>query len=363
MEPVAAPPTPPSSGTHLSPAESQSGPFLLKKLFSSAALDLGRVLAATTIFYFHIGLFSSFPVSFYCEKAVEYFVILAGVTYVLFSRPPAPGVGGYIAYLKRRLAALLPMFLLVNVMLYAGGFFLASDLGRHVRFVEFLASASGVSLYLHWKYLSTVMWFMPFIVQVYLLLPFINWLARRWNPAILMSVAFGSSALLALAVAHFIQPSLEAGLICKNWSPIFRLPEVCLGIILGRAVLERGRGLLALLAVGLYGVLPFAAGWVVPLYLPESGFVVPLILFCAAGVLSWRWQLLPAHWLRRLGTASFPFFLIHAAPLAAISHHFHNHLAVVWLGYYIVCWLGAMGMTLAWEGFKRKVDGWFGAKS
>jgi peptidoglycan/LPS O-acetylase OafA/YrhL len=360
MEPATLPPPPPLSGRISSPADFQSGPVFFRKLFSSAALDLGRVLAASVIFYFHVGLFSSLPLSFYCEKAVEYFVILAGVTYLLFSRPPAPGAGGYFAYIKRRLAALLPMFLLVNVLLYAGGFVFASELGRHFRFVEFLASASGISLYLHWKYMSTVMWFMPFIVQVYLLLPWIDWLARRWHPVTLMLVAFGSSALLAQTIAHFIHPSLEAGLIYKNWSPLFRLPEVCLGIILGRAALQPEGGKATLLAVGLYGLLPFAAVWLTPLYLPEAGFVVPLILFGAAGVLTWRWQRLPAHWLRRWGTASFPFFLIHAAPLATLSHRFHNHL-VVWLAYYIVCWLGAVGMTLVWERFKSRFDGLFGA--
>jgi peptidoglycan/LPS O-acetylase OafA/YrhL len=317
-------------------------------IFSPAAIDAGRILAASVIFCFHIGWFPFAP---YGEFAVEYFIILSGITYLLFSKSKPATPAACVDYLKHRLAALFPAFLLVNLAIYLGSFCYPSMLGRPYAFAEFLASATGTSMYFGWKYMSTVMWFMPFIVQVYLLLPLLDWAARRLNPVVLVLTAFGLSCWLAQMVSAFVSPDFAPRLICKNWSPVFRLPEVCVGIILGRMALGHGRGA-GLLAVAAFGLLSLLVGWLQPLslfpahlYMPWAGFLVPALLFIGAALLSPLTGLLNVRWIRLLGLASFSFYLLHAAPVLAISHRF-PHQPVVWMVYFVLCWATAISLTL-----------------
>jgi peptidoglycan/LPS O-acetylase OafA/YrhL len=303
------------------------------------------------------------PFSSYGEKAVEYFILLAGITYGLFSRSKVSWPAGYFAYLRKRLAALFPMFLLINVIIYLSSFYHPSPLGRPFHFVEFLASSAGVSLYLHWKYMSTVMWFMPFILQVYMLLPLVDWMARRVSPVALILLAFGVSCLLAQAVPFLVKSEMEAGLVCKNWSPVFRLPEVCVGIILGRLALRRSGYGPTVWAVAVFGILSWSvtrlesANLLSLVYLPWNGFLVSVVLFTAAMIFSWFCPA-QARWLRVLGLASFPFYLLHAAPVAAISQRFHNQTAI-WAAYFLACWIFVVGLTLMLERTRR----WLGAES
>ncbi len=330
-------------------------------VINSRTLDIGRILGASAIFYFHIGLSGHYPLSSGGEYAVEYFVMLAGIAYILFSRKPS-NPSEYFDYMKKRLAALFPMFLLVNLVIYLGGFLYSSSLGRPFRFIEFLASAAGASQYFGWKYMSTVMWFMPFIMQAYLLFPLIDWTARRVNPVVLVLIAFGLSYLLAQAAPLLVESDFQLRLVCKNWSPVFRLPEVCVGIILGRIVLtRRGQGS-GMLAVVVYGILSLSVGLLPPpntrslFYMPWGGFVVPAVLFGASALLSPLLLATNAKWIRMLGLSSFPFFLLHAAPLTAISRRFHDQTAI-WAAYYLACWLAAIALTLFLAQAKNRLAG------
>ena len=319
-------------------------------VFNSRTIELGRILGASTIYYFHIGLSGHYPLSSYGEFAVEYFVILAGIAYVLFSTSKPSVPSEYFDYLKRRLAALFPMFLLVNLAIYLGNFLYPSSLGRPYRFIEFLASAAGVSQYFGWKYMSAVMWFMPFIMQAYLLFPLIDWTARQVNAVVLVLIAFGLSYLLVQTVPLFVKSDFQAQLVCKNWSPVLRLPEVCVGIILGRiALTRRGHGV-GILAVAVYGILSLLVSLLPPtnkpplFYMPWGGFVVPAVLFGASVLLSPLLRATNANLVRMLGFSSYSFYLLHAAPLVAISRHFHNQ-AIVWLAYFLACWVLAFTLT------------------
>jgi peptidoglycan/LPS O-acetylase OafA/YrhL len=331
-------------------------------VINSRTLDIGRILGASTIFYFHIGLSGRYPLSSYGEYAVEYFVMLAGIAYILFSRSKPSGPSEYFDYMKKRLAALFPMFLLVNLVIYLGGFLYPSSLGRPFRFIEFLASAAGVSQYFGWKYMSTVMWFMPFIMQVYLLFPLVDWTARRVNPVVLVLIAFGLSYLLAQAAPLLVKSDFQLRLVCKNWSPVFRLPEVCVGIILGRIVLTRRGHWSGILAVAVYGILSLPVCLLPPantrslFYMPWGGFVVPAVLFGASALLSPVLRATNAKWVRVLGLSSFPFFLLHAAPLTAISRRFQDQ-ATVWVAYYLACWLVAIALTLFLAQAKNRLAG------
>jgi peptidoglycan/LPS O-acetylase OafA/YrhL len=140
-------------------------------------------------------------------------------------------------------------------------------------------------------------------------------------------------------------------LVCKNWSPIFRLPEVCAGLILARAVLTPGQSRAGMLALLVFGGLSFAAsslksaGVGLLVYLPWGGFIVPLVIFFMSGLISPAFRAVKPGWFRLLGLASFPFFLFHAAPLIAISHRFGNH-PLIWALYFVACWVFALGLTL-----------------
>ena len=81
-------------------------------VINSRTLDIGRILGASTIFYFHIGLSGRYPLSSYGEYAVEYFVMLAGIAYILFSRSKPSVPSEYFDYMKKRLASLFPMFVI-----------------------------------------------------------------------------------------------------------------------------------------------------------------------------------------------------------------------------------------------------------
>ena len=335
----------------------------LAVVFNSVTVDVGRILAASVIFYFHVGLLRQCPLSTYGEFAVEYFIIVSGVSYILFSstRPSTPSE--YVEYIKKRLASLFPVFCLVNVVLYLGSFYYPSELGRPYRFVEFLASTTGASMYLGWKYMSTVMWFMPFIMQVYLLIPLVDWWARRINPIVLLLVAFCLSCLFAHMVPFFVKEDMAAKLVCKNWSPIFRLPEVCVGVIVGRSSLMRCDYWKGMMAVAVFGIVSLlvslltSANVISHLYMPWSGFIVPVILFGASALISPILRSANAKIIRLLGLSSFFFYLSHASPLAAISSRFGNQIST-WVSYYLACWFVAVGFTLVFARVKNRFEGW-----
>jgi peptidoglycan/LPS O-acetylase OafA/YrhL len=330
-------------------------------VFNSLTLDVGRILAASIIFYFHVGLFRHCPLSAYGEYAVEYFVILSGVSYILFSTTKPSTAAELFNFIKRRLASLFPAFFLVNVVLYLGSYCYPSVLGRPYSFLEFLASTTGTSMYWGWKFMSTVMWFMPFIIQVYLLIPLVDRCARRINPVVLLLVAFCLSCLFSQIVPFFVHENRAATLVCKNWSPIFRLPEVCLGVILGHSVLARCDYWKGIIAVAVFGILSALASlylsddvfWFV--YMPWGGFVVPVIILGASPLISPLLRAANTKLIRLLGLSSFFFYLIHTAPLAAIAHCLGNRISV-WITYYLACWLCAVGFTLVFARVKRLVE-------
>jgi peptidoglycan/LPS O-acetylase OafA/YrhL len=331
--------------------KSRSGIDVFLGIFNSKTADIGRFLAASTIFYFHVGLFLSLPYSQWGEQAVEYFVILAGISYVAFSRSKPAGPAQYFNYSLKRAASQFPAFFIVNLGLYVASYLHSSLLGRPYRFTEFLASATGISMYLDWKYMSTVMWFMPFIIQVYLLLPLLDWVAQRVHPVVLMLCAVGISFLIAQPTPPFIHAGTEAMMYRKNWSPLFRLPEVCAGVILGRIVLTRQGLWPGVGAVAVYGLFSWLTTHVLPTldpqnlyYMPWSGFWVPGLLFGISALAGLFLRDGKAALLRVLNPAAFAFYLIQAAPMAALTHRFSGN-AVVWIFYFVLCWVAAAAIA------------------
>jgi peptidoglycan/LPS O-acetylase OafA/YrhL len=103
-----------------------SKPMRITGLFSnSAAMDAAHIVAATPIFYHHIGLSDHYPLSAYGEHAVQFFVIIAGVAFILYSHQSELTQANYGRYLLRRFTGLFPLFFLTNLSLYIGSFFSA----------------------------------------------------------------------------------------------------------------------------------------------------------------------------------------------------------------------------------------------
>ncbi len=213
--------------------------IMLSKSTLSPIVDLGRVLAVTAIFYFHVGVNTHYPLSQYGHFAVGFFIVLAGLAYMCFSRTHVTNTGSYFRYFGDRLLALFPIFIIVNLLIFAASYVYPSGLGRPYNAVELILSSLGLSQYFGYRYLSVVMWFVPFILQVYLLLPLIEWLLSRIQPVIVLIAAFLFSFALTIPVCVYFPDKAEE--ICVNWSPIFRLPEVVLGVFLGMLFSQRAR--------------------------------------------------------------------------------------------------------------------------
>lgn len=328
----------------------------------SQTIDVARVVAVSAIFYFHVGQPTHYPLSHLGKYAVGFFIVLAGITYLVFSRTHASDLGSYVKYLGNRIAALFPVFLAVNVLLFAASHVYPSDLGRPFTMSELALSCLGISEYLGYRFLSQAMWFVPFILQVYLLLPLMVWLLSRVRPMAVLTGAFGLSFLLTETV--FALYPANALRICYLWSPVFRLPEVLLGVFLGRWITQgtRASDAIAFFAVYLGASGSFIllstenshpnAGWV--LALPWSGLVLGVLIVLTAVLIrhGLRWTAVGLNY-RLFGAASFSFFLIHGPAIGAVYAKVGAN-TFAWLLYFVLCWIGAVIMA-AFDGQWRIV--------
>ena len=326
---------------------------MLAKSTLSPIVDLGRALAVTAIFYFHVGVNTHYPLSQYGHYAVGFFIVLAGVAYMNFSRTRVTDLRTCLHYFFNRLWALFPIFLAVNLLIFAASYVYPSGLGRPYSLGELLLSSLGLSQYFGYRYLSVVMWFVPFILQVYLLLPLVEWLFSRVRPLIVLVAAFLLFFARIIPVCVCFPHKAEE--ICVNWSPIFRLPEVVLGVYLGMVFGQNWRlwrGGVFVAAYAAASICQMEAGKFLAMpdtvaALPWAGFVVGLLISVAAALLfvaSSRSVGLKNF--RLLGNASFPFFLIHGVAIRFVYAKFGAN-GLVWLGYYTFCWIVAVILAMA----------------
>lgn len=363
----------------------------------NVSIDFLRVFAVNAIFYFHIGLWEKLPGSRWGEFAVATFVYLAGYCAVFYSRidfsQPLRRV--WPAYFKSRFRAIYPTFFLITLLLFVGSFLYAPDkVQRHYSIGELLINLSLVTQWFGGQFFTGPMWFVPFVLQAYALMPWLARCARDWRaipPVFLLSGC-------ACAVAFLVNPQ-AATRICREWSPVFRLPELVIGCVLARQAwagrgwfrdgisLARDSSLTAqpgaapetaalpggAKAAAVYllcSVVAAAIGLVFPTAayvaaLPLRGAVVFLVLMAAAVVarralgLDGAGPVVAARqagcakgarrsrWLHLLASASFPFFLLHCAGIGFMRRHFSHNLWA-WLGYWALCW-GA-SILLQWRG-------------
>jgi peptidoglycan/LPS O-acetylase OafA/YrhL len=325
----------------------------------SKASDFGRILGASAVFYYHVGIVTGFPLWQWGEYAVAFFIILSGVAYIGFSANKPKDFPSYRHYLVSRVRAIFPMFITINGILYLASFCYPSRLGRPFTFTEFLLSSAGLSQYFGYRYLSTVMWFIPFIIQVYQLLPVLVALLNRVSAVTIIVAAFATSLSL-ITLVFWLWPA-HAVEICRNWSPVFRLPEVCFGVVTGRALFGKSSRSTDVAALVVFAILSLALATGAPHFVPQSyilalpwnGLVVTALIAVtamAAAVLcgrSWIGQ-----WLRSAGATSLPFFLTHGIMILFVFQHFGVDL-LAWLLYFALCWGAAILFLMVF----RRVDG------
>jgi peptidoglycan/LPS O-acetylase OafA/YrhL len=318
----------------------------------STTADFGRFIGASSIFYYHVGIATRFPFSGWARYATSFFILLSGVAYTCFSSMRPVDLSTYRRYASARVAAIFPTFLTVNAVIFAASYFYASALGRPFTFVEFLLSTLGLSQYFGYRYLSTVMWFFPFVIQAYLLYPIIDKSLKYVSGVLIIVLAFVVSLLLT-DVAFSDWPS-HAAEICRTWSPIFRLPEICLGLIVGRAIVYRADRRGALAAFATYVVVAFLldieapdqfVGEAFTLGIPWHGLIAAVAVTALAMAASSMSGLPPnTGILRTIRGASLPFFLVHGAATLFIYRRYGTSVSA-WLIYFVACWVGAIACS------------------
>ncbi|HVE16828.1 MAG TPA: acyltransferase family protein [Chthoniobacterales bacterium] len=322
-------------------------------------LDLVRILSASLLFYFHLGLSISLPLSGLASNTTAVFIFLIGFCAIRFSGrhdPDTPSARDWMKYPLARLAKLLPIFWLVCFLLFAASFVHpASTLSEPFSFEEFAMNLFGLNQYFGDRYLTRTMWFVPFVVQVYFLIPVFRRIPFR--PVLTMAGAFAISSLLCL-LAFRIRPDI-AQEICRAWSPLFRLPMVYLGIALA---MSRTRAdvckILASFTVGaslLAVAAPHRPDMAITLSRPLESFLFGLLIMSCSWFLSRPLNGFPfaQKLITTLGKASYPFFLIHGAMITFLWQTFGKS-PMVWISYFAACWGMAVTICVLDRGLRKQ---------
>jgi peptidoglycan/LPS O-acetylase OafA/YrhL len=247
------------------------------------------------------------------------------------------------SFLIDRFLAVYPAYAIITVLIFAGSF-LHPAIGHTGAFsvTELGVNLLMINPYIGVEFFSAPMWFIPFIFQVYLLIPlFCRYL--RWPIAgMLVSTIL---SVFSCWLAYRVAPH-EAAEICRTWSPMFRLTPVFFGVALGTlasaSLLPRMIAVFAACTLGELAVIQVFPEMGETLRRPMHGLVALVVLWLAACLLARTIRNAPSlqWWATLLGQASFPFFITHAVMISFVWTHVGNN-TVVWLGYFVVCWVGS----------------------
>jgi peptidoglycan/LPS O-acetylase OafA/YrhL len=293
------------------------------------------------------------PLSVWGNYAVASFIYLSSFCAIRYG-PPAVGRTG--SYWWSRFKAVYPTFAIISILLFAASFICAPrKTGVHYTPSDIAANLLMISDFAGKPWMTEPMWFVPFVLQVYLILPFLTRKPVRLPglPVAFLVSGGACAAVFALHPAHVGDPEH----ICRTWSPIFRLPEVVFGCVLARAQnLAKAVPAIVVYAVCclLYALLairyPEASQ---TLLLPLNGVMVFLVL---AAVVSAILPLLKGRdyrFISLLGRASFPFFLLHGPWIPFVSTRFGKNIPA-WVLCFVLCWAAAVLLMLALENIMRR---------
>jgi peptidoglycan/LPS O-acetylase OafA/YrhL len=245
-----------------------------------------------------------------------------------------------------RAQALYPPFFLISLTLFVCSFIYPSARTRSPYSVsDIIANLLLVSEYIGKPWMSRPMWFLPFVLQIYMAIPFLKSIRVRW---LHIPVSFVISG--AACVVVYVSLPDNCFQICREWSPIFRAQEVMIGCCV--ALSATSAAAVRQVASYLLCCLIYAAAALVfqpmeyTLLLPLRGFVVFAVLF---GLVSALAPLLRgrrmANFIALLGRASFPFFLAHGSCMVLIFKTWANN-PLAWAVYYLLCWAGSIFCVL-----------------
>jgi len=325
----------------------------MKNATRAIPVDLLRILGASAIFYFHGGLVTGWPLSQWGEFAVATFIYLASFCAMRYS-PPAPGRTR--SYWWSRFKAVYPTFAVISIILFAASFLYSPrKTGFHYTGEDLAANLLMVSQYVGRPWMTQPMWFVPFVLQLYLILPFLVRTPVRLRTMLAAFVVSGAAcaAVFALLPTH----ADFANGVCRNWSPIFRLPEVLFGCILARSRSVAGAaapvaGYIACCALFALSALPYPPA-LPTLLLPLKGAVVSLVLAAIAAVFLPFIKDKHAGIVGLFGRAAFPFFLLHGPGIGFVSDKFGRNIPA-WILYFVLCWAAAIALMLALEKTLRR---------
>src|SRR5205085_2172565 len=222
-------------------------------------------------------------------------------------------------------------------------------------------SAFGLSQYFGQPYLSEVFWFIPFIVQVYVIIAVFGRRLLKLNWALFFLVGACVSGLAIFALDAIMGTGLTE---MRKWSPLLRLPEVGFGFmtaaILTGELSPKQYATNVLLYLGFVGLLACCsfieprAAYLFSYPLIGLGITALITLICLP--VSWltdRTDVTKRH-LRFLGRATFPFFLIHGAGLRFLYNKFDGQ-PIAWVGYLLACIALALLLEFVFSAIPPKI--------
>lgn len=334
--------------------QSQSGLPPTRHATRESQVDLLRIFAASAIFYYHSGLYANWPFSPWGEFAVATFIYLTSFCSIKYSASLA---GPFRTYFWSRFKAIYPTFAIVSLLIIAANFFyVPPKIGSHYTLPDIAANFLIISQYVGKPWMTASMWFVPFVLQVYLILPIFRKIPIR---LLTLPFAFLVSGFACVAV-YALHPTLpeHAYGICRNWSPIFRLPEVMFGCVLARA-----RNLADVVAsVVTYVVYCVLIALLVVVYpqasstllLPLKGVVVFLILSATTAFILPLVKHQLAGIIAILGRAAFPFWLLHGPGVTFMGDRFGQNI-LPWILYFVLCWIGAIAFNVSFDKLQRRL--------
>jgi peptidoglycan/LPS O-acetylase OafA/YrhL len=267
-----------------------------------------------------------------------------------------PVVGRTRSYWWSRFKAVYPTFAIISILLFAASFICPPrKTGFHYSPSDIAANLLMISDYAGKPWMTEPMWFVPFVLQIYLILPFLTRMPMRLPalPAAFLVSGGACAAVFALHPAHPCDPEH----ICRTWSPIFRLQEVVFGCALARAQsLAKAVPVVVAYAVCciLYALMamqfPEAAQ---TLLLPLDGGLVFLVLAAVVSAILPLLKGRDSRFISLLGRASFPFFLLHGPWIPVVSAKFGRNI-LAWILCFVLCWAAAVLLMLALEKIMRR---------
>ncbi|HEY8902203.1 MAG TPA: acyltransferase [Chthoniobacterales bacterium] len=322
----------------------------------SVEIDLLRILCASLLFYYHTGIATKWPLYEYATFASGTFIALAGYCAVRYSRyrealrnPTIRNVGQYFF---DRFLSVYPAYAAITLILFAGSYLYPAR-GESGPFTlpELACNLLMINQYVGMRYFTEPMWFVPFILQLYLLMPALYFLAIRLSG---LGIAVCSLASLGACIAvHFIDP-VHAGMICKDWSPVFRLAPAFLGIATG--VYPSAGVFVFLLLAWLacsgarFALLPWFPGLeavFVRSFYSAIAFVLLLTPAAVASRIIEHCGKFARDMVTLMGKATLPFFLSHGMLIHFLWAHFGRAYGI-WIAYFVCCWIWSILFTIAY---------------